>query len=573
VVNRPYRKAPSSRVRRKNAMRTAIAPHQLLPEGLYLESLSIGTEQVGIRVASEASRSRCPVCGLVSSRVHSRYSRTVSDLPWHGICVTLEVRARRFFCDEASCERRIFCERLPEIAARARKTDRLEEAFLAIALELGGRAGARLAEELGIVAARDTMLRRIKAAPLPGVEKVRVLGVDDFAFKKGSTYGTILVDLERHKVVDLLPERSQESLVGWFESHPVAAGVEIATRDRSNIYREGLAKGAPGAAHVADRWHLLHNLTLTLEEYLLQKRPVLRKAAAPEAAPEEKDDADYFASGPIMPNRPRNHDRKIEEAARKRHERLVEQWRNIRRLYLAGADLRHICKRLGVSARTVYRYKDLTEPPPRPAYKRRASVLDPYVPYLVKRWREGCHNGKKLYREIREQGYANSEETCARFTAQLRRAEARGKPISSVPRARAGSVVGLSPTAKNVAALFMRYEEKLDEEQEAYLGRLCEADEALADTRRLTQEFAEMVRRLEGEDLDGWLKDAEESRSTALQSFALGLGKDLAAVRAGLTEEWSNGCVEGFVHKLKLLKRQGYGRAGFDLLRARMLAA
>jgi transposase len=142
-----------------------------------------------------------------------------------------------------------------------------------------------------------------------------------------------------------------------------------------------------------------------------------------------------------------------------------------------------------------------------------------------------------------------------------------------VPRARAGSVAGLSPTAKNVAALFMRHEEKLDEEQEEYLGRLCEADEALADTRRLTQEFACMVRRLQGEDLNGWLKDAEESNSSAMRSFAVGLRKDLDAVRAGLTEEWSNGPVEGFIHKLKLLKRQGYGRAGFELLRARMLAA
>ena len=552
-------------------MRTVVASHELLPKGLHLESLSIEAESVTICVGASGVRSRCPVCGHGSSRAHSRYRRTVSDLPWHGISVTLKVRARRFFCDEPSCERRIFCERLPEVAARARKTDRLEEALLAIALELGGRAGARLALELGIVAARDTFLRRIKAAPLPEVGRVRVLGVDDFAFKKGSTYGTILVNLECHRVVDLLPERSQESLVAWFERHP-ATEVEVATRDRSNIYREGLAKGAPAATHVADRWHLLHNLTLTLEEYLLQKRPVLQKAATPEAAPEEKDDAD-FASGPIMPNRPKNHDRKIEEAARKRHERLVEQWRNIRRLCLAGADLRHVCKRLGVSARTVYRYKDLEEPPPRRAYNKKASVLDPYVPYLVARWREGCHNGKRLYREIRERGYRNSEETCARFIAQLRRAEAQGKPISSVPRAKQGSIAGLSPTAKNVAALFMRHEEKLDEEQEAYLDRLCEADEALADTRRLTREFAEMVRGLEGEDLDGWLKDAEESRSKAMQSFAAGLRKDLDAVRAGLTEKWSNGPVEGFVHKLKLLKRQGYGRAGFELLRARMLAA
>ena len=483
--------------------------------------------------------------------------------------MTLAVRARRFFCDEASCERRIFCERLPDIAARARKTARMEEALLAIVFELGGRAGARLAEELGLVVGRDALLRRAKSAPLPDVGKVRVLGVDDFAFRKGHTYGTVLVDLERRRVVDLLPERSQGSLVAWLERHPE---IEFAARDRSHIYREALAKGAPDATQVTDRWHLLHNLALVLEEFLLQKRPALRKAAASGTEPEDRRD-DSFASGPVIPNRPRTHDRKIEEAARKRHERLVEQWRDIRRLYLAGADLRHICKRLGISARTVYRYKDLEEPPPRRAYKRKASVLDPYVPYLVARWNEGCRNGKRLFREIRERGYQNSEEICARFTAQLRRAEARGKPPSSVPRARSGSVAGLSPTSKNVSALFMRREEKLSEEQKEYLQRLCDSDAALADARRLTQEFAEMVRGLEGEKLDGWIEEAEACVAPTMGRFAIGLKKDLGAVRAGLTERWSNGPVEGFVHKLKLLKRQGYGRAGFDLLRARMLAA
>jgi len=333
-----------------------------------------------------------------------------------------------------------------------------------------------------------------------------------------------------------------------------------------------LAKGAPGATQVADRWHLLHNLAQTLEEFLLQKQSALREAASPEAAPEDRGD-EAFGSGPIMPNRPRSHDRKIEGAARKRHERLIRQWEDIRRLYLAGADLRHICRKLGISARTVYRYKDLAEPPPRRAYKRKASVLDPYVPYLVERWDEVCRNGKRLFREIRERGYSNSEETCARFIAQLRRAEARGKPPSSVPRARKGSVAELSPTSKNVAALFVRREEKLTEEQKAYLGRLCDADGALADARRLTQDFAAMVRELEGEKLDGWLDEAEACEAPAMRNFAAGLRKDLAAVRAGLTEEWSNGPVEGFVNKLKLVKRQGYGRAGFELLRARMLAA
>ena len=203
--------------------------------------------------------------------------------------------------------------------------------------------------------------------------------MDDFAFRKGHAYGTVLVDLERRRVVDLLPERSQESLVAWLKDHPE---VEFAARDRSNIYREALAKGAPDAVQVADRWHLLHNLAHVLENLLLQKQPVLREAATPGTEPEDRSDGS-FGSGPVMPNRPRNHDRKIEEAARRRHERLVRQWEDIRRLYLAGADLRHICRMLGISARTVYRYKDLAEPPPRPAYKRKKSVLDPYVPYLV----------------------------------------------------------------------------------------------------------------------------------------------------------------------------------------------
>ena len=178
-----------------------------------------------------------------------------------------------------------------------------------------------------------------------------------------------------------------------------------------------------------------------------------------------------------------------------------------------------------------------------------------------------------MFREIRERGYQNSEETCARFIAQIRRAEAKGKPPSSVSRARKGSVAGQSPSSKNVSALFMRREEKLSREQKEYLERLCDAEEVLADARRLTQNFAKMVRNLEGDKLDGWLDEAEVCAAPAMRNFATGLKKDLDAVRAGLTEKWNNGPVEGFVHKLKLLKRQGYGQAGFNLLRARMLAA
>ena len=436
-------------------MRTVIEAHGLLPEGLSLESLSIEGGRVVISVSSRTSRSRCPVCGRGSSRVHSRYSRAVSDLPWHGISVELAVRARRFFCDEASCERSIFCERMPDIAARARKTARMEEALLAIVFELGGRAGARLAAELGLLVGRDALLVRAKSAPLPNVGKVRALGVDDFAFKKGNAYGTILVDLERRRVVDLLRERSTESVASWLREHP---GVEVATRDRSHVYRQGISEGAPGAVQVADRWHLLHNLSLVLEDFLLQKQPALRKAAAPEegAGADLGFDADVSAPGSLTPTA-----RGSGTPARRKRPRSATsasstQWKEIRRLYLAGMDLREIRRELGVSVRTVYRYKDLTGPPPRRRHKRRASVLDPYVPYLVQRWNEGCHNGERLYREILEQGYSHSHTNVTRLLSEFRRATVAGRPLSVVPTCEEGRSGGAFTSAKNVAALFMR---------------------------------------------------------------------------------------------------------------------
>lgn len=538
-----------------------------IPDRLHVEALSFDGGLLTISGCVRGAEARCPVCGEPSRRVHSRYTRTLADLPWSGFPVRLRFRVRKFFCDQPSCKRRIFAERLEKIARPfARGTDRQREALEWIAFSLGGEAGARFARELGLLVSPDTLLNRIRSAFRADAEDVRVVGVDDFGFRKGNVSGTILVDLERHRIVDLFEGHSAESMTRWLRQHP---DLEVVSRDRSPVCREAINTGAPRARQVTDRWHLLHNLTQVLEEFLLKKRPALRNAASePEMS---KPEEDVEVQDPR--SRPGSWQARKEEAARQRHERLIEQWKDIRRLYLAGADVRFISRKLGVSPRTVYNYKDLTEPPPRQTYTTRASVLDPYVPYLLRRWNEGCRNGKRLLREIREQGYANSERTFLRFTSELRRAEAAGKPPSSAPRAKKGSVAGLSPTAKNVAALFMRREEKLNEEQKEYLERLCESDGALADTRRLTQKFAKMVRELEGEKLEGWLSEAASSQAEVMSKFSTGLKKDLEAVRAGLTESWSTGPVEGFINKIKLLKRQGYGRANFDLLRARALAA
>ncbi len=354
--------------------------------------------------------------------------------------------------------------------------------------------------------------------------------------------------------------------------------LEVVARDRSNVCREGIDAGAPKARQVADRWHLLHNLTQVLENFLLTKRTELKKAATPEETAHDEPGTsepgkeDRFPTTEIPDKRPYE---SIEGPARARHERLAEQCKEIRGLHLAGAKVKDISEWTGTSRSTVYRYRELAEPPPRPVHGRKRSVLDPWKPYLIARWNEGCHNAKLLYQEIRDQGYSHSIDIVTKLLSDFRYTEEQGKKLRAprAPKAKKGSITGASPSARNVAALFMRREEKLNEEQKQYLDRLCASDGALDDARRLTQEFAKMVREHEGKKLDGWLDEATSSEAEVMRKFAAGLKKDLSAVRAGLTESWSTGPVEGFIHKIKLIKRQGYGRANLDLLRARALAA
>jgi transposase len=478
----------------------------------------------------------------------------------------LLVQVRRFFCRDAACLRRIFAERLPHLVERyARRTSALRATLQRIGLALGGAAGARLAAALDLPVGRTALLALVRAVPPPAEAPPRVVGIDEWAWRRGHRFGTILVDLERHRVLDLLADRSAESAAAWLRQRPSVIAV---VRDRSGLYADAARCGAPEATQIADRWHLIHNLAEGLEEFLLHQRAALRAAAVPGEAVEVTGD---IAPGPLTPGRPRGGKQRAEEASRQRHAHLVEQYEAIRRLHDAGADVADSARRVGVSRRTVYRYRTLPEPPEpqRPHRPARQRLLTPYEPSLLQRWHEGCHNGMRLYRELRERGYAHGASNVMRFAAQLRRDEAAGRPAGATRRARAVP----TPTARRVAGLFLRRSADLKPEQRAYLARVQQADVTLATAYRLTQDFAAMVRERQGERLDAWLTEADACEVPALRRFAQGLRADLAAVRAGLTEEWSNGPTEGFVHKLKLLKRQGYGRAGFDLLRQRMRGA
>jgi transposase len=543
-----------------------------IPSSLHVETLLLDDDGLTILAASEGETACCPLCGWRANRVHSRSMRTLADLPWATLAVGLHVRVRKFFCDNNACPRRIFTERLAGVAqVRARRTDRQGERLTAVAFALGGEAGARLAHKLGMPTSPDTLLRLIRRHPDAEHRVPMVLGVDDWAIHKGLTYGTILVDLARRRPVDLLPDRSSQSLAAWLQAHP---GVKIIARDRAGAYAEGSRDGAPEAVQVADRWHLVDNLADALEVFFRSKGSCLQAAAAALAGRTEETAQTQTPLDEIYQGKRRHPKQPL---ARARHEAAAEagvarrraNYDQVRALHARGAGVMEITRTVGIAKMTVYRY--LREGPPqrkRHSIHGKQRVLEPYEPYLLQRWTEGCRTATVLWRELQAQGFAHSVTNVQRFVAHLRR---EGPSPSGRPRTTLTQPHG--PPPRQVAAIVLRRPEKRTDEQRAYLTHLRTADSAIAAAANLADNFLLMLRRREGERLPAWLDQAETSGIDELARFARKLRTDLAAVQAGLTLRWSNGQTEGQVNRLKLVKRQAYGRAKVDLIRCRMLQA
>src|SRR5215212_323255 len=411
----------------------------LLPlgHGLQLRDVSIGQDQLVATLEATAFRGTCPGCGTWSEAVHSHYQRTITDLPWGQQTVRLHLRVRKFYCRQPACTRRVFTERLPHLVAPyARRTSRLESVLRILAFALGGEPGARIVERLGMTASPATLLRLIRRVAVPEQPAPRVLGVDDWAFRKGHRYGTILVDLEQHQIVDVLPARTAEPVVEWLQVHP---GVEIISRDRAPAYTDAVRKGAPQAVQVADRWHLIQNLVEALERCLLRFRPALKAAAG----------MGDSILGPLPSSSETNlvpWQQRAEAASQQRHASKVERYEQMRTLRDAGFIVLDIAQIVGATRPTVYRYLALEGPSERQRSQRsKHRVLAPYEAYLVQRWAEGCRNRSRLFREIRLLGYQHSARTVSLFLKRLEQ-----DPSASAAAVSSRPTVTRVPSARHV---------------------------------------------------------------------------------------------------------------------------
>jgi len=570
----------------------------LLPwlPGFRLDTILATDQHIGLELTALHAEASCPVCGQSSRAIHSRYDRTVADLPWANTPVRLSIHVRKFFCRNPACERKVFAERLPAVLApSSRRTQRLGAEQRQLALDQGGEAGARTATRQGMPVSPRTLLRLARRTPVLEHPTPKILGVDDFAFRKGQTYGTLLVDLERHQPIDMLADRSANTLADWLSRHP---GVAIITRDRARDYADGATRGAPDAIQVADRFHVVQNTREMLQRLLEREQASLRQAAtalATECAPElveSRERSEPLAVATPAPVQLAEGQQDAQAAvastpalsrSQARRTQRRSRYDAVRELRAHGLSIRAIAQRLEMGRQTVRRFLVADAFPERASRPRRRSKLDPFVPYLRQQLAAGSSNGMQLWRDLRDHhGYRGSRALVSRWVAEHRHLGPATVPAAGEPRRRGrppkpqdgprGATVRVV-SARQAAWLLVRQPEDLEDDECRFVARLCELCPAVQTAYPLAQEFLRIVRERHVDALESWLTRASRSGVREVESFVVGLRQDQAAVAAALRLPFSNGQVEGQVNRLKFIKRSGYGRAKFDLLRQRVLTA
>ena len=540
------------------ALLAVLFPHLA---GLRVHRVEDAGDAVVIVASCRAEAACCPRCGQESARVHGGYARLVSDGAAGGRPVLIVLQVRRFRCRNPACPAVTFAEQAGGLSERYRRRSVPLTAMLAgFGLELAGRAAARLAGTLGIVVPPATVLRLVAAVPEPEITAApQVLGVDDFALAKGQVYGTVLVDMRTADVIDLLPDREAATLEAWLKAHP---GAGVICRDRAGNYAEGARAGAPDAIQVADRWHLWHNLAEYAEKTVAGHRGCLKDqpgggdAPGPGDTPEQEPPV--RAEDTQVPP-----DGLLDACGRERRlvARTRERYADIHQRLDAGESLSAISRVTGLDRKTVQRFARAGSAGELLGKATsRESKLDKFTPYLHQRWNEGITDAAQLHAELRQRGWAGSEQTVRRYVRPFRQAPAAPGPAPAVPKTR------------QITRWLLTRPDHLHADEQGQLQAIrarCPHIDALAGH---VTAFAEMMTARTGSrDLEAWLAAVEADDQAGLRSFTIGIRNDMQAVTNGLTLHWNSGRVEGTVNKIKMIKRQMYGRAGFDLLRKRVI--
>jgi transposase len=534
-----------------------LAKSLLLPECLQVQSWHIQGNILSVTVRGRYAEGRCPLCHVSTVHVHARYYRYPEDLPCSGRRVRLAMEVRRFQCRNPACRRRTFSETFPIVAPMQRRTQRLHELFWYVGLALGGMAGARLARRLGIPISGETILRTLKRmAPLrPSwpVSAPQKIGIDDWAFRRGHRYGTMVVDLDSHRPVELLGDRDTATVASWLANQ---RQIGLVARDRAGAYAEAIWRSAPQAVQVADRWHLLKNLGDTLERLLARCHRDVREAARQLAA--------HAASAtPIQPA-VKLAVKASDQLSLQRRERRLARYEQAMALRHRGIGVTAIARSMKLERRTVYGWLRAGTFPERGPRSPAPSKLDPYLPYLHQRWQQGCHNAAALTREIIAKGYRGGESL---LRQRLRVWRQTGPQVSHswplvVPSTRSARVWLLGLNKRDPAQA---------QENKQFVAQLCNQNPQIAVARRLALHFIAMMRKELPSELAVWIRQARQCGVVELRRFAGGLERDYDAVLAALTTSYSNGLAEGHINRLKTIKRQMYGRASLKLLRIQVL--
>lgn len=509
----------------------------LIPAGLVVESVTEIEDGIIVLARAAEPERPCPLCGIRSRRIHSRYVRTVSDLPCAGRRVELRLMARRFVCGAPFCRRKIFAERFADsvVAERSRRSSRLECIVHHLGVALGGRPAASLARRLMVPVSNDTLLRVVRRRARQPTETLQVVGIDDWAWRRNHRYGSVVCDLERRRIVALLPDREIATVAAWLADHPE---IDIVSRDRGGGYGAAAARALPQAIQVADRWHLMENASAAFTDSVRKSMRLIRAAigAATAINPELLTSAERLQYDGYV--------------------RREEMSTAILKLAGEGIAIKQIVRLTGHSRKLV---RQVIRGQPNEIFRVRQSSLEPWLPWLDEQWRSGCCNGAELWRQLRGKGFQGSLRVVGEWTTRRRRAEMTSdRQLHRVP------------SARTIARLMTTARDHLSKAETVTVAAIETGVPMLAEARRIVDDFHVMIRKKDVAQLDPWIAEASPS---LIASFAKGVTNDKAAIRAAITQQWSNGQVEGQINKLKLVKRQMYGRAKLDLLQARLMGA